>query len=76
MSIYSRRAKLVADTLNTIEGFKCQTVQGAMYAFPQVRSRGRVVPDTDLAGYPANSFAGYSAKYASLSCMNVLKNTN
>ena len=31
-----RRAKLVADTLNSIPGFKCNTVQGAMYAFPQV----------------------------------------
>ena len=31
------RAKLVADTFNTMEGFSCNTVQGAMYAFPQVR---------------------------------------
>ena len=30
------RAKLVADTLNTIEGFRCNVVQGAMYAFPQI----------------------------------------
>ena len=32
----AERAKLVADTFNTIEGFRCNTVQGAMYAFPQV----------------------------------------
>jgi alanine transaminase len=32
----AERAKLVADTLNGIEGFTCNTVQGAMYAFPRV----------------------------------------
>ena len=32
----AERAKLVADTFNSIEGFSCNTVQGAMYAFPQV----------------------------------------
>ena len=30
------RAKLVAETLNTIPGFSCNIVQGAMYAFPQI----------------------------------------
>merc|ERR1711971_248644 len=32
----ARRAELVATTLNTIPGFSCNTVQGAMYAFPQI----------------------------------------
>ena len=32
----AERAKLVADTFNSIDGFTCQVVQGAMYAFPQV----------------------------------------
>ena len=32
----AERAKLVADTLNSIEGITCNTVQGAMYAFPQL----------------------------------------
>lgn len=27
---------MVADTFNSFEGFKCNTVQGAMYAFPQI----------------------------------------
>ena len=27
---------MVADTLNSIQGFHCNTVQGAMYAFPRV----------------------------------------
>lgn len=30
------KAKLVADTLNSIEGIKCNKVAGAMYAFPQI----------------------------------------
>lgn len=31
-----RRAKLVADGLNSIDGFSCQSPSGAMYAFPRV----------------------------------------
>jgi len=30
------RAKMVADTFNSIPGMSCNPVQGAMYAFPQV----------------------------------------
>ena len=37
LSSLARRAKLVADTLSTIPGFSCNTVQGAMYAFPQIK---------------------------------------
>ncbi|KAL3276695.1 hypothetical protein HHI36_012065 [Cryptolaemus montrouzieri] len=31
------RAKMVEESFNSIEGFKCNPVQGAMYAFPQVK---------------------------------------
>ena len=31
-----RRAKIVADGLNSIDGFSCQNPSGAMYAFPSV----------------------------------------
>merc|ERR1712106_1126768 len=34
LASYADRAKLVADTLNSIQGISCNTVQGAMYAFP------------------------------------------
>lgn len=27
---------MVADTFNSMEGFSCNTVQGAMYAFPRI----------------------------------------
>ena len=33
----AERAKMVADTFNSVPGMSCNTVQGAMYAFPQVR---------------------------------------
>lgn len=32
----AERAKLVADTFNSIPGMSCNPVQGAMYAFPRV----------------------------------------
>lgn len=28
---------MVADTFNSFEGFSCNVVQGAMYAFPQIK---------------------------------------
>merc|ERR1711881_462004 len=36
LSSLADRAKLVADTFNSMEGFTCQIVQGAMYAFPRL----------------------------------------
>jgi alanine transaminase len=33
----AERAKMVAETFNSIEGVSCNEVQGAMYAFPRVR---------------------------------------
>merc|ERR1712212_1150622 len=46
----ARRAQLVADTLNTIEGFTCNTVQGAMYAFPRVHLPSKVLEAAAAAG--------------------------
>lgn len=31
------KAQLTTDTLNALEGVTCNAVQGAMYAFPQIR---------------------------------------
>ncbi len=36
LASFADRAKLVTDTLNSIEGYTCNTVQGALYAFPKV----------------------------------------
>merc|ERR1712223_2039122 len=37
------RAKLVADTFNSMEGFTCQIVQGAMYAFPRLHLPAKAI---------------------------------
>ena len=39
LSSLAERAKMVVDTFNSVPGMSCNTVQGAMYAFPQVRDR-------------------------------------
>ncbi|XP_021189399.3 alanine aminotransferase 1 [Helicoverpa armigera] len=31
-----KRAKMIVDTFNSMEGFSCNVVQGAMYAFPSI----------------------------------------
>lgn len=36
LSSLAERAKMVAETFNSVSGMTCNTVQGAMYAFPQV----------------------------------------
>jgi glutamate--glyoxylate aminotransferase len=36
LSSLARRAKLLTDALNGLEGVSCQAVEGAMYAFPSV----------------------------------------
>lgn len=54
------RAKLVADTLNAIEGFSCNTVQGAMYAFPQITLPPRAIAAAAEAGQPADVFYAWN----------------
>ena len=33
----AEKAKMVTETFNSIPGISCNTVQGAMYAFPQIK---------------------------------------
>merc|ERR1711953_565279 len=56
LASYAERAKLVADTLNTIPGFSCNTVQGAMYAFPQIKFPEKAIKAAEEAGQPADVF--------------------
>lgn len=44
------KAKLVADTFNAIEGMSCQTVQGSMYAFPQVTLPEKFIKEAESKG--------------------------
>jgi len=59
LASYAERAKLVADTLNTIPGFSCNTVQGAMYAFPQIKFSQAAIKAAEEAGQPADVFYAF-----------------
>jgi len=64
-----RRAKLVADTLNSIEGFSCNTVQGAMYAFPQVKMSDSAIAAAAEAGQAADVFYAFNLLEATGICV-------
>lgn len=53
------RAELVANTLNSFEGFSCNTVQGAMYAFPQIHLPEKVIEAAKKEGKPADVFYAF-----------------
>nr|XP_049705687.1 alanine aminotransferase 1 [Helicoverpa armigera]XP_049705688.1 alanine aminotransferase 1 [Helicoverpa armigera] len=38
-----RRAKMIVETFNKMEGFKCNIVQGAMYAFPKIQLPAKAI---------------------------------
>merc|ERR1719225_249003 len=56
LASYAERARLVADTLNSIPGISCNTVQGAMYAFPQIKFPEKALAAAKEAGQPADVF--------------------
>merc|ERR1719397_1654605 len=60
LASYAERAKLVADTLNTIPGFSCNTVQGAMYAFPQITLPEKAIQAAEAAGQTADVFYAFN----------------
>lgn len=53
------RAKLVADTFNSFEGFSCNTVQGAMYAFPQIHLPPKAIEAAKQAGQAADVYYAF-----------------
>jgi len=59
LASYAERAKLVADTLNTIPGFSCNAVQGAMYAFPQIKFSEAAMKAAEEAGQPCDVFYAF-----------------
>ncbi|KAG1700047.1 Alanine aminotransferase 2 [Nymphon striatum] len=50
------RAKLVADTFNSIEGMKCNEVRGAMYAFPQLILPQKAIDKAKELGQAPDAF--------------------
>merc|ERR1719350_1597222 len=63
------RAQLVADTLNSIEGITCNTVQGAMYAFPRIHLPPRAVQAAKEAGMAADAFYAFGLLEATGICI-------
>jgi len=65
----AERAKLVADTLNSIEGITCNTVQGAMYAFPQIHLPQKAIAAAKEAGMAADAFYAFALLEATGICI-------
>ncbi|KAL4132551.1 hypothetical protein QTP88_009680 [Uroleucon formosanum] len=55
----AERAKLVADTFNSIPGMSCNPVQGAMYAFPQFKLPERAIKEAKNQGIEPNTFYAF-----------------
>ena len=51
-----KKAKLVADTFNAIDGVSCQTVQGAMYAFPQITLPAKFIAEAEAKGHVPDAY--------------------
>jgi len=51
-----RRAKMMVESLNNLEGVTCNPVEGALYAFPQVTVPPGAIIAANEAGMPADEF--------------------
>lgn len=54
-----QRAKLVSDSFNSFDGMTCNTVQGALYAFPQIRFPPKAIEAAKHADQPADTFYAF-----------------
>lgn len=53
------RAELIANTFNSFEGFSCNQVQGAMYAFPQIHLPPKAIAAAEKEGKSADVFYAF-----------------
>ena len=49
---YKKKAKLTTEVLNSMEGVKCNEVQGAMYAFPRITIPQRAIEEAKVTVLP------------------------
>lgn len=56
LSDLKAKAKLVADTFNSIEGISCNKVAGAMYAFPRIDLPQKAIEAAEAAGQKPDFF--------------------
>jgi alanine transaminase len=53
------RARSIAETFNSIPGMKCNTVQGAMYAFPEVKIPEKAIAKAKSLGQAPDVFYAF-----------------
>merc|ERR1712013_495473 len=68
----AERAKLVAETLNSIEGITCNPVMGAMYAFPQIHLPKKAIAAAKEAGMAADAFYAFALLEATGICIMMM----
>lgn len=51
-----RRAHLMTDSFNSLEGVSCNFTEGAMYSFPRIRLPAKALEAAKEAGKPADTF--------------------
>eukprot|EP00188_Purpureofilum_apyrenoidigerum_P001040 Plantae.Rhodophyta-Purpureofilum_apyrenoidigerum.ctg15299.p1 GENE.Plantae.Rhodophyta-Purpureofilum_apyrenoidigerum.ctg15299~~Plantae.Rhodophyta-Purpureofilum_apyrenoidigerum.ctg15299.p1 ORF type:complete len:500 (+),score=82.46 Plantae.Rhodophyta-Purpureofilum_apyrenoidigerum.ctg15299:66-1565(+) len=54
LSSLARRAKIIADAFNQLEGVTCNSVDGALYCYPQMRLPNKAVEAAKAKGYAAD----------------------
>lgn len=59
LSSLKERAEIIARTLNSFEGFSCNPVQGAMYAFPRIELPPKAIEAAKADGKPADTFYAF-----------------
>merc|ERR1712012_1396323 len=56
LASYAERAQLIADTFNSMDGFTCNVVQGAMYAFPKLHLPQKAIEKAKEQGQSPDVF--------------------
>jgi alanine transaminase len=56
LSSLARRAKMMTEAMNELEGVSCNAAEGAMYVFPRLRLPERAVKAAEAVGMVADVF--------------------
>ena len=75
---FRRRAALITDRLNAINGISCQSPRGAFYAFANIKDTGissmafqeKALEEYGVACISGTSFGQFGEGYVRLSCAN------
>ncbi|CAB3222603.1 unnamed protein product [Arctia plantaginis] len=63
------RAKMIEELFNNMEGFRCNVVQGAMYAFPRIELSGKAIEAAKKAGQEPDVFYAFRLLEATGICV-------